>query len=150
MSQSHQSRMVSPLHTGVRAGVSVVILREGLVLVGTRCGSHAPGLLNLPGGSIEFGESAAEAGRREVWEETGLQVVEIESLPLWADDPQLEYGKHYMSVFLYARAEGEPRVMEPERCLGWQWARPEELEQEELMPGTLRAVQAALLLHSRA
>jgi len=47
-----------------------VLIRDGMLLL---CQSH--GALNtfLPGGHIEFGESATDALRREILEETGMQ-----------------------------------------------------------------------------
>ena len=39
--------------------------------------------IDLPGGRIEFGESPVEALRREVAEETGLQIVPLAPLQVW-------------------------------------------------------------------
>ena len=55
-----------------RAGVSVAIFNgEGVLLVQRGKGIYR-GLWSLPGGAIELGETAVEAARRELWEETGL------------------------------------------------------------------------------
>ncbi len=55
-----------------RAGVSVAVLRGDDVLLVQRGKGAYRGLWSLPGGAIELGETAVEAARRELWEETGL------------------------------------------------------------------------------
>ncbi|MBC8170563.1 MAG: NUDIX hydrolase [Anaerolineae bacterium] len=53
--------------------VAAIIFNEaGEVLLQLRSDNH---LWALPGGAIEIGEEPAEAVIREVWEETGLQVL---------------------------------------------------------------------------
>ena len=55
-----------------RAGASAVLFRGEAVLLIERGGGPSEGLWSLPGGSIEAGETAEDAARREVREETGL------------------------------------------------------------------------------
>ena len=56
-----------------RAGVSVAVFRgnDDVLLVQRSKGPYT-GFWSLPGGSIRWGEAAADAGRRELEEETGL------------------------------------------------------------------------------
>ena len=66
-------------------GASAVVIHEGRVLLILREDAEIWG---LPGGQVEPGESIAEAARREVREETGLEVqldrlVGLYSLPGW-------------------------------------------------------------------
>jgi ADP-ribose pyrophosphatase YjhB (NUDIX family) len=57
------------------AGVSVLIVRDGRVLIGRRGpGGVAAGKWCLPGGFIEYDEDFLTAAKREVLEETGLAV----------------------------------------------------------------------------
>ena len=60
-----------------QVGVGVIVIREGLVLLGKRIGSHGAGTWALPGGHLEFGESLEDCARREVLEETGLAVQSV-------------------------------------------------------------------------
>jgi 8-oxo-dGTP diphosphatase len=55
-----------------RAGASAVLFRGEAVLLVERGGGPSEGLWSLPGGCIEPGETAEDAARREVHEETGL------------------------------------------------------------------------------
>lgn len=60
--------------------VSVLILKDDKVLLGKRASSSfKAGMWCMPGGFIEFDEDFLTAGRREVQEETGLNV-EIQSI----------------------------------------------------------------------
>jgi ADP-ribose pyrophosphatase YjhB (NUDIX family) len=56
-------------------GVAVLVLDGGRVLLGRRHGTrNRPGFWALPGGYVEFDEDFLTAARREVREETGLEV----------------------------------------------------------------------------
>ena len=56
-----------------KAGASAVLFRGEAVLLVERGDGPSEGLWSLPGGSIEAGETAEDAARREVNEETGLE-----------------------------------------------------------------------------
>jgi len=104
----------------VRVGVGVIIVRSGRVLIGARAGAHGAGTWALPGGHLEFGETVADCARREVREETGLTLHGIAPAP-YASDVFAAEGRHYVTLFVTAQAIGEPELLEPVKCLGWQW-----------------------------
>jgi ADP-ribose pyrophosphatase YjhB (NUDIX family) len=54
--------------------VSAAIIRDGKVLIVRRAREPASGLYTLPGGGVEVGETLFEAVKREVREETALEV----------------------------------------------------------------------------
>jgi len=54
--------------------VAVLIVQDGKLLVGKRATEPAKGMWDILGGFIDAGESAEDAVRREVSEETGLDV----------------------------------------------------------------------------
>jgi 8-oxo-dGTP diphosphatase len=54
--------------------VSAAIIRDGRVLIVRRARPPASGLHTLPGGGVEIGETLFEAVRREVREETALEI----------------------------------------------------------------------------
>jgi 8-oxo-dGTP diphosphatase len=103
-----------------RVGVGVLIVRGGAVLLGVRRGSHGAGSWAPPGGHLEFGESVEACARREAAEETGLALGAVAPGP-YTVDPFPEEGKHYVTLFAVADADGEPRAMEPEKCAEWRW-----------------------------
>ena len=60
----------------VACGVAVVVTHQHKVLFGQRKSGQTGFEWQLPGGWINAGESPEQAARREVYEETGLQLVE--------------------------------------------------------------------------
>ena len=55
--------------------VLVLLIRDGKILMLLRRNKFDAGFYNVPGGCMEDGESVAAAAVREVYEETGLQIV---------------------------------------------------------------------------
>lgn len=104
-------------------GVGVIVLRNGLVLLGKRRGSHGAGTWALPGGHLEYGETIEHCAQREVMEETGLAIHSLMRGP-YTSNVFHEERKHYVTLFVIARSgTGEPQVREPSRCSAWQWFR---------------------------
>lgn len=97
-----------------------MILRDGKVLTGRRKGSHGAGEYAWPGGHLEYMESIEDCVRREVREETGMEVENIRFLRLM--NLKTYSPKHYIDIAMVADwKSGEPRVMEPEKIEGWEW-----------------------------
>ena len=105
----------------VAVGVGVFLIRHGKVLLGERHGSHGVGTWALPGGHLEFGESVESCAQREVLEETGLEITDVKNIAFTNDIFEKE-GKHYVTLFVIAgQCDGEPVVIEPDKCKGWSW-----------------------------
>ena len=102
-------------------GVGVIVLRNGKVLLGRRIGSHGAGTWALPGGHLEFGETVEACARREVLEETGLELQRVVAGP-YTSDVFVEPRRHYVTLFVVAQSgAGEPQVLEPTKCTEWRW-----------------------------
>lgn len=99
--------MTSPLPAPVPA-VGVVCLRGDSVLLIRRGTAPRRGEWSLPGGRIEPGERAIEAGLRELREETGVEA-QIVGLVDVIDGLFPEAGRHYVLIDYAARwVSGEP------------------------------------------
>lgn len=103
-----------------RVGVGVVVVKEGKVLLGKRKGAHGAGTWSIAGGHLEYGESLEKCATRELAEETGLKALSIQLGP-WTNDV-IDEDRHYISLFVFVdQFEGEPQLLEPEKCEGWEW-----------------------------
>lgn len=117
-----------------QVGVGVIIVRDGKVLLGRRRGSHGAGAWALPGGHLEWGETVESCARREVKEETGLDLGVVRPAP-YTNDVMAEEGKHYVTCFVEAAAlAGEARVMEPTKCERWAWFAWSEMPEKLFQP----------------
>ena len=104
-----------------QVGVGVLIVQNGCVLLGKRKGAHGAGTWSAPGGHLEFGESIEECARREVLEETGLELQNIQYGPFTNNVFEAD-NKHYVTVFVLASSVGsEAKLLEPDKCEGWSW-----------------------------
>jgi 8-oxo-dGTP diphosphatase len=118
----------------VRVGVAVFIWKDGKFLVQRRLGAHGAGSWTVPGGNLEFNESLEACARREVQEETGLQITNIRFLTLTNDQFKAE-GKHYLTVWMVSDwASGDPAIMEPTKCTAQQWCDFENLPEPLFEP----------------
>ena len=117
-----------------RVGVGVIVQRQGLVLLGLRAGAHGAGTWALPGGHLEFGETPEDCARREVLEETGLELQALRRGP-WTNDVFDAEGRHYVTLFMLAEAgPGEARRLEPHKCQAWAWHPWQQLPQPLFAP----------------
>lgn len=85
--------------------VDVIIEIDGGIVLIER--AHEPVGWALPGGFMDYGESPEDAARREVMEETGLEVELLELLSVYGA-PDRDPRQHNVSVVYVGRATGIP------------------------------------------
>jgi 8-oxo-dGTP diphosphatase len=123
------SHPATPSLVGPLVGVSAVITRGDRILLGRRRGAHGAGAYAFPGGKPHPGESPDDAVAREVLEETGLTCTAIRRVT-WTNEVFAEAGLHFVTLHHQAEvADGEPQLLEPEKCEGWDWYRWDDLPQ---------------------
>ena len=125
--------------------VSAAILRGGKVLIVRRARKPALGVYTLPGGDVEAGETLEDAIRREVREETTL---EIEPVPLAGHrevivrDAQGRTERHFVIMCFASRwLSGEPHLNE--ELDEARWIDPAELSGLKTTEGLAEIVAAA-------
>lgn len=108
--------------TEVRVGIaSLVIRNEREILLGKRIGAHGVNTWAPMGGHLEFKETPIDCAIRETQEEAGILIKDCCEGP-WTNDIFASEAKHYLTVFIISRyAAGEPKILEPSKCLEWCW-----------------------------
>ena len=104
-----------------KVGIGVYIMDgKGNLLLTLRSGTHEPGTWCPPGGHLEMGESFLECCKKEVKEEVGLDLEDVEMLGVINNIFSPE--KHYVNVDFVAKGvSGTPIIGEPDKCaeIGW-------------------------------
>ncbi|MFG1478866.1 NUDIX hydrolase [Xanthobacter sp. V4C-4] len=124
---------------------SAAVFRGPLVLLARRGAGPASGLWSLPGGHVEPGESLADAARREVREEVGVeaQVIAVAGTrEIIRHDAEGRLLAHYVVVAHAARwRAGEPTPGAEAAEVGW--FRPAEVASLAATDGLAGIVAAA-------
>lgn len=87
---------------------------QGIVLIKRK---NYPYGWALPGGFVDYGESAETAAIREAREETALQVTSMRQFRVYSD-PERDPRHHTMSVVFVAQGTGIPRAEDDAVDLG--------------------------------
>ncbi len=94
---------------------AVVLKKDKLLLIKRK---YEPLGWALPGGFIEYGESAEEAVERELREETGLKVVSLNQFHTYSS-PNRDERFHTMSVVFIVETAGNEAASDDAAQLGW-------------------------------
>ena len=105
-----------------RVGVGVLIVKEGKVLIGKRKGSHGAGQYALPGGKLEWRETWEQCARREILEETGIELTGDVTYA-YTCEAVIDDDNHWITVFMRADVPADTTTVntEPDKCEGWEW-----------------------------
>jgi len=109
------------------AGIGVMLLKDGKVLLGKRNDDsikadsllHGEGAWTCPGGKLDFGEKIVEAAKKELSEETGIKANDLKVISV---TNEIVHDAHFVTIgFLCKNFDGEPKIMEPEEIEEWRW-----------------------------
>jgi ADP-ribose pyrophosphatase YjhB (NUDIX family) len=126
--------------------VSASVFRDGRILLVRRARAPGLGLWSLPGGRVEFGESLEIALRREVMEETGLQI-DIGGLAGWREVLPGANGStaHFVIMSFATRWRAGETVLN-EELDDFAWLPPDAPGDRQLTPGLPEIIAAARAL----
>lgn len=128
-----------------RAGVSIAAFRgEDVLLVKRGKGSYR-GHWSLPGGAVEIGETALEAARRELFEETGLLASKLnlsDVADLIVRDASGLVETQY-TIAVFAADEVSGALSAASDALDAGWFSTQERKRLELTPGLEKAIGKA-------
>jgi ADP-ribose pyrophosphatase YjhB (NUDIX family) len=126
-------------------GVGAIILKRDRILMAQRGKEPLKGSWSLPGGALETGESLADGVRREVREETGLDILPLGVLEIFERimlDASGAPEYHYVLIDYMCRVIGGTLAPGDDVC-AVEWVRRRDLPQLEITEGTLEVIEKA-------
>lgn len=110
-----------------------------LLLLQRAHGKFEPGKWGVPAGKLERHETAQEAAKRELFEETGISSSQIQYInSLYMRTPAMDYIYHTFKVPL----DQMPEVQLSDEHLDYRWASATDRETMALMSGAEEALQS--------
>lgn len=127
----------------IRHGAYGIVIQGSKILLTQKKSGPYKGLWGLPGGAIEFGETPEETLKRELMEESSIEVSKLEFLTIATStgnyqDNNIPYSFHQVGL-LYKILDWKERVdvlPEEENC----WFELANIPQKELTPFALQAI----------
>lgn len=101
-----------------RAAVTAIILKDGQVLCAKRGVNPSKGKYDLPGGFLNYGERAEDGIKREITEETGLKIDQLELIESYTHN----YDEHTSVcdlLFLIHKWHGNMQAQDDVETLHW-------------------------------
>ncbi|MGH9455395.1 MAG: NUDIX hydrolase [Terriglobia bacterium] len=131
-------------------GVGGVVIHDGTVLLIRRGTEPLKGEWSLPGGMLELGERLEDGVRRELSEETGLNVEPVEVVEVFdrivSESDRVRY--HYVIVdYLCVLKDGTLRPSSD--VLDARWVRRENLEQYHLTEKATSVIEQSFAMVKR-
>jgi len=108
----------------IGVGGGILILNDknqALLMKRGKNASNEVGYWTQPGGTIEFGEKAADGLKREIKEELDVDV------DIWGYLPHVDHiirkeKQHWIAIVYLAKIKsGIPKIMEPHKCAEIKW-----------------------------
>lgn len=130
---------------GVGALIFTRAGRRGPILLVERGGKPLKGYWSLPGGLVEPGEQLEDAVRREVKEETGLEIQPMRLFEIFQRimrDAQGRVEYHYVLADYVCKVVGG-KLRAGDDVSRAEWARRSELGRYRITEGTLEVIERA-------
>lgn len=96
-------------------------MKDNKVLLWKRKWAHWQWTWQFPWGHLEFMENLEECAKREVLEETNLEIKNVSFVTI-TNDFFTEDNKHYITIFMKSTYDSwDLKNMEPHKCESWEW-----------------------------
>lgn len=126
-------------------GIGAIIFEDDRILMVERAGNPLKGYWSLPGGLVETGETLETAVKREILEETGLQVEPQQMFELFERimrDAQGQAEYHYVLLDYLCKVVGGT-LQAGDDVSRAEWVRREDLPSLLITEGTLDVIERA-------
>lgn len=115
-------------------GIGVLVYKDGKVLLGHRIGAHGRNTWSVPGGYLEFGESWEGCAAREVMEECGIAIQQIQFLAAVNNVFKTE-THHSVTIFMTSNWQsGKARTIERDKFVDVGWFNTGNLPEPLFLP----------------
>lgn len=106
-----------------------------------------PGIFEIPGGHIDFGENIVEGLKREILEETGMRISVGDPFAAFTYTNEVK-GSHSIEVVYFARFVDpiENITLHPDDHSEYAWLREEDIGQKPISPEEVRNLRKGFAL----
>ena len=132
-------------------GVGAVLFESNRVLLVKRGHPPQQGVWSLPGGALEVGELLADGLRREIGEETGLEIRVLEVVEVFERIIRDAGGRpeyHYVLVDYLCEASGG-QLRPGDDVSAAEWVERDRLGKYEITSGTVAVIEKAFSVRER-
>jgi mutator protein MutT len=127
------------------AAAAFVFDSEGRILLIKRAKDPSAGRLAVPGGFIDFGESAEDGLRREVHEEVGIEIDQLRFLVSFPNSyPYREVTYPVVDLYFTAIAVNPDAAQPLDAVAALEWRLPANVNDAEIAFASMRAAIAVL------
>ena len=104
-------------HANRGVSIDAVVIRDGRILLIKRGSEPYRGMWALPGGYVEWDESVEDTVRREVKEETGLEVADMKLIGVFSRP--CRHPKQTINIAYLVNADGEAKAGDDAADIDW-------------------------------
>ena len=122
-----------------------VVLNDSRVLVQYRYRSEKGMVYEFPGGLVDDGESAENAARRELLEETGIEAEDLTTTAQYSSTN--EFGGSISYIILTAKKPVTPIVTDSARNQTFYWFHIKEIPMSGFYPADVKFMETKLVTH---
>lgn len=123
--------------------VDLIVKKENKILlgkVGDKWSDNGKYEWGLPGREINFGDNFEQSAKKNLEEETGMNLVNFKVISV---NENFEFGNHYIVIGILIEAEGEPKIKKPEDWKEWKWFGTNEIP-DKLFPSARLTIRCFL------